>query len=388
MEITGSRRFGRYLKRLRERKRLSLDKVEELSHDQPERVTRSHLSRIENGKSLPTLPRLMTLSRLYGQKVSDLTQRLEFDVQFEKAAPIDLTGRSLDELEAEARLEAERGELIRAFHLLEAAADLFTLRGDGHRDPEHDLKIQLKLSTVLIRSGKLNLATEYAEAAISRPDVSIEVKSWALMNLARIHRRQGRPVLCRIMVDCVLEHGDSVMPYHTADAKAMLGALAGEEGNFEAAGDHYAASLALYRELKRPYEECGALEGLARSNLERKRLGQAGRYAELQLALARKHKFQSEEGWGLQLHALIAEERGETSQAEAHLRQSNEIARKIEHDEMLYTNHFHQWRLAVKAKDEARAASLKRILRKLRTEVEDQTPGILACVAELGEDHR
>ena len=125
--ITGSERFGKYLRRLRVGRRLSLEKVEELSHDHPERVTRSHLSRVENGGSLPTLPRLRTLSRLYGEKMSDLVERLEFDLQVERAGEVDVTGRSADELEAEAKIEAERGELYRAFGLLEAAADRLQL---------------------------------------------------------------------------------------------------------------------------------------------------------------------------------------------------------------------------------------------------------------------
>ena len=45
------RRFGTYLRRLRESRKLSLDAVEELAAGYPERITKSHLSRIENGQA-------------------------------------------------------------------------------------------------------------------------------------------------------------------------------------------------------------------------------------------------------------------------------------------------------------------------------------------------
>ena len=48
-EGQGSEAFGAYLRKLRETRRLSLDAVEELSAAFPEKVTKSHLSRIENG---------------------------------------------------------------------------------------------------------------------------------------------------------------------------------------------------------------------------------------------------------------------------------------------------------------------------------------------------
>ena len=71
------KRFGTYLRKVREERKMSLDAVEEMSVGLPERVTKSHLSRIENGQAIPTFPRMFTLSRIYGIPVSHLAERFE-----------------------------------------------------------------------------------------------------------------------------------------------------------------------------------------------------------------------------------------------------------------------------------------------------------------------
>ena len=53
-----AKRFGLYLRRLRESRKLSLDAVEELAAGYPDRITKSHLSRIENGLAEPTFRRM------------------------------------------------------------------------------------------------------------------------------------------------------------------------------------------------------------------------------------------------------------------------------------------------------------------------------------------
>ena len=68
--LADNRRFGRYLRKIREDRRLSLDVVEEMSLGLPDRVTKSHLSRIENGRAIPSFPRMFTLSQIYGVPVA------------------------------------------------------------------------------------------------------------------------------------------------------------------------------------------------------------------------------------------------------------------------------------------------------------------------------
>ena len=92
-DTQGSAAFGSYLKRLREVRRLSLDAVEELSVTFPEKVTKSHLSRIENGLALPTFPRLMAMSHIYGVPIASLAERYEIELR-RSMKPVELNGKS------------------------------------------------------------------------------------------------------------------------------------------------------------------------------------------------------------------------------------------------------------------------------------------------------
>jgi transcriptional regulator with XRE-family HTH domain len=93
----GNAAFGSYLKKVREGRRLSLDAVEELSAGFPEKVTKSHLSRIENGLALPSFPRLMALSHIYGMPIASLAERYELDLR-RGMSPVDLGGKSDEEV--------------------------------------------------------------------------------------------------------------------------------------------------------------------------------------------------------------------------------------------------------------------------------------------------
>ena len=72
-----NRRFGIYLRRIRVERSLSLAAVEKMSRGWPERVTKSHLSRLENGQASPSFARVYTLSMIYGIPVSFLVDRFE-----------------------------------------------------------------------------------------------------------------------------------------------------------------------------------------------------------------------------------------------------------------------------------------------------------------------
>ncbi len=72
-----NKQFGMFLRRIREERRLSLAAVEKMSTGLPERVTKSHLSRLENGHATPTFARMHVLSMIYGIPVASLATRFE-----------------------------------------------------------------------------------------------------------------------------------------------------------------------------------------------------------------------------------------------------------------------------------------------------------------------
>ncbi len=75
--LLDAKRFGEYLREIRVERGMSLDAVEEMSWDLHERVTKSHLSRIENGQAAPSFSRMITLSQIYGLPLSSMAERFE-----------------------------------------------------------------------------------------------------------------------------------------------------------------------------------------------------------------------------------------------------------------------------------------------------------------------
>jgi tetratricopeptide (TPR) repeat protein len=248
------------------------------------------------------------------------------------------------------------------------------------------LLINVKLSTVLIRSGQLSLAQEYAQAALTEDDAPARVRVPALMNLAVVYRRKGQSLLSRLLVESVLALGESAPPVSRADAHTTSGTLAFEDGDLDRACDEWATALAIYRETGRRYGECKALGNLSQGNLERGRVSAARKFADLALAVARDAGLKRQEGWGLQHRAVIELKCGDRKAAHGLLRQSNEIARRLDARDLLFMNHFYQREIALQEGDEATASSLLRILRKMRSRIEDASPQVRACERKLEED--
>ncbi len=69
--------LGRALRALREQGQLSLDDIERSTREAGVRVTRSHLSRVENGQADLALPRFLGLMRAMGEPPATIIERLD-----------------------------------------------------------------------------------------------------------------------------------------------------------------------------------------------------------------------------------------------------------------------------------------------------------------------
>jgi transcriptional regulator with XRE-family HTH domain len=90
--------FGRYLRTLRERRRLTLDDVSSLSHTFPESISKGYLSRCENGHQKPAFSKVIALSRIYEVPADVLVERMELDLELDRVGGPDTEGLSFDEL--------------------------------------------------------------------------------------------------------------------------------------------------------------------------------------------------------------------------------------------------------------------------------------------------
>ncbi len=75
--LLDAKRLGEYLREIRVERGMSLDAVEEMSLGLHKRVTKSHLSRMENGQAVPSIPCMFALSQIYRVPLSSMTEQFE-----------------------------------------------------------------------------------------------------------------------------------------------------------------------------------------------------------------------------------------------------------------------------------------------------------------------
>src|SRR5438093_9872956 len=162
MHKPGSGTLGLHLKRLREERKLTLGGVEALSANHGERVNKAYLFRVERGKTLPTLSRLLVLSEVYQVRLSTLIEFLDTVVQEERHEDDlgELAGKDLDELRS-LGIEAEReGKYSKASLVFrEAMRRAMAEKPSAERNVRvatatHDLSIALR------NAGQWNLARQ------------------------------------------------------------------------------------------------------------------------------------------------------------------------------------------------------------------------------------
>jgi len=107
--------FGRYLKILRGRCAYSLDDVGSLSQTFPDPITKSYLSRCENGLQRLALSKLIPLSRIYDVPSEVLIERMELDMELDRVGGPETAGMELDDLYVAGRSSLDEGYVWAAY---------------------------------------------------------------------------------------------------------------------------------------------------------------------------------------------------------------------------------------------------------------------------------
>src|SRR5882672_834918 len=102
--------FGKYLKILRDRRKLSLSDVVTLTKSYPEPVGKGYLSRVERGLARVGFSKMVALSRAYDVSLDALGEKLSLDLEVEelKSAP-NTSGKTFGELTDAGVVFNERG---------------------------------------------------------------------------------------------------------------------------------------------------------------------------------------------------------------------------------------------------------------------------------------
>jgi tetratricopeptide (TPR) repeat protein len=359
-------RFGRYLRRHRERLHLTLDAVESLSAAVGQRISKSNLSRMENCQVSPNLSKLGTLSLLYDVPLGEMVDRYEIGRRLQRVElPEDdgSLGRALEL--AYARIRS--GNYLEALALARRCRERLG-SGNGSRATRRSDRRFRRLYLIevqcLLHLGFHECARTDAERVLALDDLDMEERllAWHAFVASSIWLEKLQVAEASLAyVEEILRSPDAPARF-AADFALLRGNLCTSAARHGAALEAYSRAMRSFDELSRPLEVCrsrvlcgGALIELGKPRTARAQLQKAltearrGGYGRLEcLALSNLVKL----AWGA----------GRMEEAENHARRSNRIARQLSFEPVLFRNAWYQRRIALARGDAARARGLERTL--------------------------
>ncbi len=374
---TGNKRFGIYLRRVREGRRLSLDTVEEMSAGFRERVTKSHLSRIENGQAVPSFPRLFTLSRIYGVPIATIAER--FDLELQK----DLAPREVEERAPAESLQLGKqltlsGRYDEALVVFSAALDAI----HGQPDEGAGLGLDLRLGFVncLVHLGRLEFAKAETEEILSVPGLSAVRHLMALQFFVICCYRLKKYTVASMALEIAEREQDA--PEIPALARADLAAIRANVllamGRKDRSLAAYRDALEQYEKLPNSFEACRTRVNLACALMESGEEAAAREHLERALAEADTRGYDRQRALALSHLAVLAYGKGDRAAAETYALRSNAIARPREYLAVVFRNCYYLWQIARARGDEAGVKANERTLRAYMGRLEEEVPEVAA----------
>jgi transcriptional regulator with XRE-family HTH domain len=371
-ETQGSAAFGAYLKRLRETRRLSLDAVEELSASFPDKVTKSHLSRIENGLALPNFPRLMAMSHIYGVPIASLAERYEIELR-RSMKPVDLDGKTDESVLKECEGLVYSGDFNEALIRVYALADRVRATG-GPEETLHELR--LKIIVCLMKLGRYEFAKSHCEGLLSGPRLPEPMRLRALQLFANAcFRLQLHDIALWALDAC--EQG----AHHVGGSGRFRADVLTLRGNLHQDASRPADALAAYEKALEIYGAAGeAFEilsvrlNIAIAEADCARLDSAKDMIEALLLVLEAGQHERLRAAALSQLALVHFRSGRLGAAEGFAIKSNSIARPREFNAVVFRNCFYLWKIAKSRGDDGAVRLNERTLKGYLARVEESLP--------------
>lgn len=374
--VPETKRFGKYLREIREERRLSLDAVEEMSLGLPERVTKSHLSRIENGQAVPSFPRMFTLSQIYGVPVASLAERFELCLKagmFPRAAARKSVDAVLDDAKR-LRLAGRHGEALLLYEsLLERTTEI-----PASDRPRRTVDLRLNCVACLKKLSRLATAKEECEKLLSLSDLTPRQQILTLQYLAGCCYRLGKYTVALMAIEKAEQELKDL-----SDADDLAAIITVIKGNlhfmtkrYPEAADAFRDAWAKYSDLSDSFEGCRTQLNLASALIELGDLDEARDHLQQALKTAEESGYDRQRAFALSHLALLAYRDDDLETAEAHCLRSNRLARSREYISILFRNCFYLWRIAQSRRDEAGIRTNERTLRTYVSRVDGYIPEV------------
>ncbi len=385
--VADRRRFGQYLRVVREDRKLSLDAVEELTGGYPDPVTKSHLSRIENGAAVPSFGKMFALSHVYGVPIAALAERFEIELLREVAAPQEVPGSAQEALTQIERLRLQ-GDYSAGIPFISAAIERFG------SEPGNDARLVVDLRiheiSFLIHLERYELAKVRCEQLLGRAGIDPEQRVLTMLNFANCCYRLKRFTIAEMALDQTEKELDSgaYEPRIRAFHRSVRGRIQASMGLHERAVSTYESAIELHTGSRNLFEACIARLNLADSLIQLGRLDEAAPHARTAVQMAEDGGYDRLKALGLSHLALVSFRKGDVAAAESFALRSNVIARSREFISVVFRNCYYLREIARRRDDTAAVSQNERTLRAYLTRVDADLPEAAEVRAELAGGER
>ncbi len=357
-----NQRFGSYLRALREARRLSLEEVERLTRHEEEPISRSHLSRLENGKARFSTLKLISLSHLYGARIGTIVERLELDLEQALVEQESLDGLDSHELMQRAREAGLKGQLHRAL-LLYQRAELEALTSPATQERER-IHARIGIARSMLAHGRHRIGRDLLEE-LGAEALEVAERAWVLFLLCRCYQRLEQPLMARALLGLLEEAHDTLPDEIERQMPALQAEMLGWAGRHDEALETWLRALDIARASGDALAEVVCLRQLASTERQRSQTMEAIAWAERARRLA--------ETLGYAYHlVLIWTEIGRIQRhsqrsdlARRAFNKARGLARQIDHPRELFVIYLELWRLARTEDSGPECQSCLRTLRRL-----------------------
>ena len=347
----------------------------------PERVTKSHLSRIENGLALPTFPRLHALGRIYGVPIAAMAER--YEVEARKAAIPDFGTRTEEEIMTEGRRLRTQGLYQDAMILYLSLVE----RDEGETDTD-PVELRLHVVNCLVHLGRYEPAKLECEQLLGAQGVTSRQRLITLHFFAFCCWRLGRLTVAMMGLEQAareagaLDPGDRLL----ADLASTRGQVLTAFEKLDEARMSLEEACRRYEALPDPFEACRARVVLGEVLIDGGGFDEARSILEAALTVAEEGGFPRQQAMALS-HLALLEYRQERAEAsERHAIRSNGIARPREYHNIVFRNCYLLWRIAQQRDDAAAVRANERSLRALLGKIDEEMPEVDAFRKSVGRE--
>ena len=305
--------------------RLSQEQVAALTAERPARVSRTMISAIESGRSLPGLEALISLSRALNIDTQEILERVDLT----RTAPADLQDRTIDELHALGNRYFWNADYRLALAVY--AVLIERLEREPSEDEEQTrvlrARIEINRAVALRRSKALKTAQTSAQRAVELSREFPELLPRAYVVLASVLSQKGFHLLARDAAERAVILAETLGPEQGGLAWNQQGNVLYRAGEIDTALRAFLRARPLVAQAGDRHHQIKIEGNIGSCMMELGRLQEARARFLAAVKLARRHEEPTSEAFWLVELGVIALAEGRLDDAECYGQTASRIAK-------------------------------------------------------------